>query len=68
MLSVVLLIVLYSFSAAVVGTNLTYIVKQDDDFIHPSCIAEELERYTAIGWIYPVPDSVEKLPNISKYC
>lgn len=50
----------------VASINLTYIVKKDEHVIYPSCIAEERERYSAIGWIYPIPDEVQKLPNISE--
>lgn len=51
----------------VASINLTYIVKKDENVIYPSCVAEELERYAAIGWIYPIPEDVEKLPDISEY-
>lgn len=61
----VLFLIFYSIFL-VAAINLTYIVKKDDGFIQPSCIAEELERYSAIGWIYPIPDTVQKLPDISK--
>lgn len=47
--------------------NLTYIVKKDEHIIYPSCIAEEHERYAAIGWIYPITNEIQKLPNISEY-
>lgn len=45
--------------------NLTYILKREPDKIQPSCIAEELERYTAVGWVYPIPASEDKLPKIT---
>lgn len=51
----------------VASINLTYIVKKDDNAMYPSCVAEELERYEAIGWIYPIPEDIEKLPDISEY-
>lgn len=62
----VIFLIFYSLFI-VAGINLTYIVKKDENVIYPSCIAEELERYAAIGWIYPIPDTVQNLPNISKY-
>lgn len=65
MLCLVLLLVLYPF-INVSAINLTHIVKKHKGVIQPSCIAEDLERYSAIGWIYPIPDSKEDLPNISE--
>ncbi|CAH1965540.1 unnamed protein product [Acanthoscelides obtectus] len=64
MLYLVLLLVLYPF-IAVSGINLTYIVKKDNDAFYPSCIAEELERYRAIGWIYPIPTNENDVPNVT---
>lgn len=66
MLWLVLFLILYPFFN-VDGINLTYIVKKDDNVVHPSCITEENERYAAVDWIYPIPNSVQDLPNISKY-
>lgn len=60
----ILLLALFPFNG---GINLTYIVKKDKNTILPSCIAEEFERYEAIGWVYPIPSSKEGIPNISKY-
>lgn len=51
----------------VAGINLTYIVKKDEHVTSHSCVAEELERYSAIGWIYPIPENKQDLPNISKF-
>lgn len=65
MFSVVVLLIFCPF-LIVAGINLTYIVKKNEQTIHPSCIAEEFERYAAIGWIYPIPEDVQQLPNISK--
>lgn len=62
----VVFITLCSF-LTVACINLTYIVKKDENVIYPSCIAEERERYAAIGWIYPIPNEVQKIPNISEY-
>ncbi|CAG9813738.1 unnamed protein product [Phaedon cochleariae] len=64
MLFLIVLLFLYPF-LNVAGINLTYIVKKEQDGIHPSCIAEDLERYSAIGWIYPIPESPENLPVIT---
>nr|CAI5845464.1 unnamed protein product [Callosobruchus analis] len=65
MLYLTLLLILYPFVSAVRGINLTYIVKKDNDSFYPSCIAEELERYRAIGWIYPIPSNEHYVPNIT---
>ncbi|XP_048523168.1 uncharacterized protein LOC109540509 isoform X2 [Dendroctonus ponderosae] len=43
--------------------SLTYFLKIDGTHLHPICIAEGLERYSAVGWIYPVPGVGESLPN-----
>lgn len=51
----------------VASINLTYFVKKDEHVIYPSCIAVERERYAAIGWIYPIPNEVQMIPNISEY-
>lgn len=49
----------------VAGINLTYIVRKDKSGFYPSCVAEELERYAGIGWIYPIPkDTRQGLPTI----
>ncbi|KAG5891652.1 hypothetical protein JTB14_020070 [Gonioctena quinquepunctata] len=64
MLFLVLLLVICPF-INVAGINLTYIVKKDENVISPSCIAEELERYAAVGWVYPIPVSQENIPNIT---
>lgn len=47
--------------------NLTYIVKKDKGKVLPSCIAEEFERYEAVGWVYPMPSKDQGIPNISKF-
>lgn len=49
------------------STNLMYILKREKHQIQPSCIAEELERYKAIGWVYPLNNSEnEELAKPSK--
>ncbi|KAJ8923877.1 hypothetical protein NQ315_006653 [Exocentrus adspersus] len=47
------------------GINLTYIIKKDRDKLQPSCIAEEFERYEAIGWVYPIPTNEAGIPKIT---
>ena len=46
--------------------NLTYIVKKEGEKLQPNCIAEENDRYSAIGWIYPLPTNEEEEPKISE--
>ncbi|KAF7280030.1 hypothetical protein GWI33_006462 [Rhynchophorus ferrugineus] len=55
------------------STNLMYILKREKHQVQPSCIAEELERYKAVGWVYPLNNShteelakpkTKYLPNI----
>ncbi|XP_050510220.1 uncharacterized protein LOC114349462 [Diabrotica virgifera virgifera] len=64
MLYLALLLVFYPF-LCVTGINLTYIVKKDGNFSYPSCIAEDLERYTGVGWVYPIPSSAQNLPSVA---
>ncbi|XP_063905545.1 uncharacterized protein LOC135124423 [Zophobas morio] len=45
--------------------NLTYIVKKEGEKLQPNCIAEENDRYSAIGWIYPLPTNEEEEPKIT---
>lgn len=61
---VVLLSQLFLFAESV---SLTYILKKENTHLQPSCIAEGLERYSAVGWIYPAPDDGVGLPNTSKF-
>ncbi|RZC27695.1 uncharacterized protein BDFB_000742, partial [Asbolus verrucosus] len=45
--------------------NLTYIVKKEGEKLQPNCIADENERYAAVGWVYPLPEKEDNLPNIT---
>ncbi|KAL1513774.1 hypothetical protein ABEB36_003139 [Hypothenemus hampei] len=48
--------------------SLTYILKRQKTSVQPTCLAEGLERYSAVGWIYPIPDDNEILPkSVSRY-
>nr|XP_008195175.1 PREDICTED: uncharacterized protein LOC662380 isoform X1 [Tribolium castaneum] len=47
--------------------NLTYIVKKEGDTLQPNCIAEENERYAAIGWIYPLSRTNQEPRITNKY-
>ncbi|XP_018562896.1 uncharacterized protein LOC108904723 [Anoplophora glabripennis] len=62
MIFLILLFTLFPFNG---GINLTYIVKKDKIKILPSCIAEEFERYEAVGWVYPIPNEEQRIPNIT---
>ncbi|XP_050305913.1 uncharacterized protein LOC126743031 isoform X2 [Anthonomus grandis grandis] len=49
--------------SVVESVSLTYILKREQKGIQPSCIAEGLKRYSAIGWVYPVPEDGAGIPN-----
>ncbi|KAJ8973052.1 hypothetical protein NQ317_011332 [Molorchus minor] len=65
MLCLVVLLVLLGLWDVDATINLTYILKKDGDRIQPSCIAEESERYAAVGWVYPIATDQEEIPNIT---
>ncbi|XP_060534337.1 uncharacterized protein LOC132706804 [Cylas formicarius] len=48
-----------------VEVDLTYILKREKSKVRPSCIAEGLERYDAVGWVYPMPADGTGIPNIT---
>ncbi|XP_066143041.1 uncharacterized protein [Euwallacea fornicatus] len=48
---------------AVQCVNVTYILRIDGTHLQPSCIAEGLERYQALGWVYPVIAAGNAPPN-----
>ncbi|XP_044263744.1 uncharacterized protein LOC123010725 isoform X2 [Tribolium madens] len=62
-LSILLIVALLVNQSA--SINLTYIVKKEGDTLQPNCIAEENERYAAIGWIYPLSTNEETRPQIT---
>lgn len=63
MLYLIILLAFYPL-LNVTGINVTYIIQKNENILYPSCIAEDLERYVGIGWIYPIPKRSQDLPRI----
>ncbi|XP_056638820.1 uncharacterized protein LOC130446528 [Diorhabda sublineata] len=63
MLFLIILLIFYPL-LNVTGINVTYIVQKSENVLYPSCIAEDLERYVGIGWVYPIPKTSRDLPHI----
>ncbi|CAG9766449.1 unnamed protein product [Ceutorhynchus assimilis] len=63
MASVKLIIVLVQLFLIAESASLTYILKRDRANLQPSCVAEGLDRYSAVGWIYPMPEDGVLVPN-----
>lgn len=67
---VVILLLCTEFVDKSNSISLTLISKQrgenSTNGVESSCIAEDNERYSGIGWIYPFPENAKDIPNISK--
>lgn len=65
-LILVLLLYILNFSREAKSLDITYILKQTHDGFEPNCIAEEDMIISAVGWVYPIPETKEKMPEIRK--
>lgn len=58
---------IFNFVKETTSLDVTYILKQSHDSFEPNCIAEGDMKISAVGWVYPIPETKEDLPEIRKY-
>lgn len=66
-LLLVLLLCILNFFGETTSLDITYILKQEHDSFEPNCIAEGDMKFSAVGWIYPIPETKEELPAKRKW-
>lgn len=65
-LVLVVLLCVLNFTKLSASIDLTYIVTQKHGYVEPNCVAENAMTYSAIGWIYPIPENKEDIPKTRK--
>lgn len=63
----ILLLCILNFTKQTSSLDITYILKQKHDSFEPNCIAEGDMKSSAVGWVYPIPETKEELPKIRKF-
>ncbi|XP_049826701.1 uncharacterized protein LOC109605342 isoform X2 [Aethina tumida] len=66
MLIFTVLLLVLPFVSQTGAINLTYILKKHNGKPKPICLAQEVERYQGVGWIYPIPESEDDSPRLTK--
>lgn len=66
MLIFTVLLLVLPFVSQTGAINLTYILKKQNGKPKPICLAQEVERYQGVGWIYPIPEIEDDSPRLSK--